>query len=376
MHKTDAQGHGRYILKGISIMSSIGKHVLVWSLVLVAVLAAAAFFFLASEFQSERNATPQEEGITVQENLAAEGTLSLTLRRPPGREFNVYTYDVATDEIAVTAPELGPSHLRITGAFDRNRERFAHFGTPVVPDAPLSFDAQRSHYVLVSFPVEDAAQWRTWEVGEHFINSHPSWSPDGAHIAYEALTAGRGYTSGEWNNLDNWQVEVSSAEGGEVQRLDSGVLPHWLPQDENLVLYVKSSGVYAYDIARATSTMLRAFDGEVNKGVSFDVSHNGEYVALLENPEQIDVYRLTLAPPALEHVHRIAAPEQHRYLGVVISPDGQFVAFINEDASEDMFTWPEVRLVLYSLEQQAMRVMHTFGDTFLAQPVMMSQWVE
>ena len=181
-----------------------------------------------------------------------------------------------------------------------------------------------------------------------------SWSPN---LRMLALSIARENLDGQAKvSTLNWKVLLTN-ESGEVQlEIPDAANPVWMP-NSNLLLYLQSDGIYAYDTLIGAEQRVLSFLDESEQpfsavvSIMFEVSPDGRKLVLTTpGTGNISVYEVS----ATMDVTKLYSRENQsvNYSWPVVSPDGMSYAVIARDIVDGAFANPRIEFYPISDEKQ------------------------
>ena len=181
-----------------------------------------------------------------------------------------------------------------TNALKKVNDSHDFFTPSVSPDGLTTVTAvamdDGTTQLVLSSTANGADEVRITPPSPTLFAGHSVWSPDGAYIVYEALTAKQSQNDPDINMS---RIILFNRATNEQVIIDTGSSPVFLP--DNSVLYLKSDGVYHAEYGLTPSSApqrVAYFDNMViGRAERIAVSHTGDTIAF-SNP---DAGELTLS---------------------------------------------------------------------------------
>lgn len=207
-----------------------------------------------------------------------------------------------------------------------------------------------------------------------------SWSESSSMLAYMSQNDFIFEDQLEQAKVDNWNIFVIDREGNTRLALEGAAHPAWMP-DGTKLLYLKSDGLYLYDIPAASEVrILQMNAAEGNVGVltstMFDISPDGAHLILTtQGRGMIEVFDIIPEPFDVTFVGRITS-ETESYSWPVISPDSQTYAVLVRNIDSNNGSVPRIefrsilgRKVLLSYELKEFAPQTVILDDWIARPI-------
>lgn len=203
-----------------------------------------------------------------------------------------------------------------------------------------------------------------------------SWSPNLKMLARSVV--GEKLSGPEKVSTLNWKVLLTN-ESGEVQlEIPDAANPVWMP-NSNLLLYLRSDGIYAYDTSIGAEQRIINFSDQNGQpfsaivGIMFEVSPDGHKLVLTSaGLGNISVYDVS----ATMDVTKLYARENKsvNYSWPVIAPDGMSYAVIARDIVDGTLTNPRIEFYPIGDERQAMIATHSLNE-FNPSYIYLDDWI-
>lgn len=176
----------------------------------------------------------------------------------------------------------------------------------------------------------------------------------------------------------NWKVLLTD-ESGKVQlEIPDAANPVWMP-NSNLLLYLRSDGIYAYDTSIGAEQRVITFLDEDEQpfsavvGIMFEVSPDGHKLVLTSSGTgNISVYEVS----ATMDVTKLYSRENKsvNYSWPVVAPDGMSYAVITRDVTDGTLANPRIEFYPISDEKQAMITTYPLNE-FNPSQIYLDDWI-
>jgi|GEM_PF-6080823 len=204
-----------------------------------------------------------------------------------------------------------------------------------------------------------------------------SWSENGKLLARGVLM--ENVPEAEKTSTENWQV-VLTDEGGEVKlEIPDAANPVWMP-NSNVLLFLRSDGIYAYDMSVEREVRIISFLGQNKQpfssviGIMFEVSPDGRRLILTTpGTGNISVYEVS---PTLDVTKLYSHENQSvNYSWPVVSPDGMSYAVIARDIADGKLINP--RIEFYTMDDASFTMIssHSLNEYDPSQ-VYLDDWIK
>lgn len=204
-----------------------------------------------------------------------------------------------------------------------------------------------------------------------------SWSEESGNLAYGRFAANY-ETDIDLLSLDNWEVVVFNPETNSVVTIIQGALyPHWSP-DGNKLVFLKTGGLYAYDLtAQTEQAVLTLPEGGISIATSMmDLSEDGTHLIWASAKSGMIAINEILSWDTLElnEIGRMQVPDTEFYWPV-FSPDGKYYAVqaIDKLKGND-FVRKNARIEVRPLESRTVVYSHSVED-FIFDALFTDDWI-
>lgn len=243
----------------------------------------------------------------VLEDLFFDGVLYFTADvKDDENKFYPQTYTHSFLDSSITQYNTAPS--RSFARFDENTDIFISYVTdsddPDLIDI-LSFNSSSSEYQYI-------------EGNDGFNEVDLAVSPNKEFYAYS-------YQKAEDIDeilIENWSVALFSFSGGLVTEIEAAAEPLFINDGQDL-LYLKTDGIYRYNIATEESVVVSKIYTELSRAEGYAVTSNDRVLIFTSpNLNLISVQKLNSDFKAVEIGSIVSPGTRYRY--PVISPDDEY----------------------------------------------------
>ncbi|OGG41481.1 hypothetical protein A2837_03160 [Candidatus Kaiserbacteria bacterium RIFCSPHIGHO2_01_FULL_46_22] len=203
-----------------------------------------------------------------------------------------------------------------------------------------------------------------------------SWSESSKMLARSVV--GETVSGTERAITSNWKTLISN-EAGEVQsEIPDAAHPTWMPNSD-VLLYLRSDGIYAYDMDVGAELRLISFleRGEVFTsviGIMFEVSPDGRrLVVTTPGRGNVSVYEVTATMDVTKLYSR--DNDSVSYSWPVVSPDGMSYAVIARDIVNEALANPRIEFYAMDNDRQEVIATQSLAD-FDPTLVYLDDWIK
>ncbi len=267
------------------------------------------------------------------ETLSGGVYMTLTNELDQHGDPQLYRYDVGTDTIQETLPQAHDrspftAHHSSSGevVFAGEVHGGGHYDTGI--------------YGFIDGDIRLLVEPSAHKAGHRYAESRgPQLNSDGTMVVYQALAYDDvGIYSQLLREVDRWGIYagLTDRQNAEPLLLTNGAHPQWA-RDDQYIVYVAASGIYAYDIAKTTDQLLvtpsseeQNFGYNTQISLSEDKNHMviNRFVYEGDTPVSLlEVYRLVYGNESLsaERVYQMRFVDSSLFWPV-LSPEGRYLA--------------------------------------------------
>ena len=286
------------------------------------------------------------EGVGEKVFGGPKGELYMTLARKGDDAVNLYALDIASGKFSPLfdrygQEDFGDSRVGYTSKFSPSGDMFAYAAASRAKTADGSF----AHGGIIDMFVFDVATQRSIQVSKGAPYARlPQWSPDSTKVSFTALER----NSTIWQP-DDWDIYIADLKGN-IQRLTHGTYPHWSP-DGDKILFMRSDGLYLYNIIGKNETRIYAFDKKGSISLKIGLSPDGSMLAMsVPGAHSVPVFKIFSWDPFRMDAFKVIRSDSEDFFWPVFSPDGRFLALQQTGWNNETQMRLNPRIVIYELE--------------------------